>query len=387
MTKPTKPGLTAEGLAFCWACGLMLLWGAARFDGFFLLLGLAGAGLIGFARRRVSRNLAGIAVERRQPREIFAGEPFRIDFLIESAARRGAHRSVRLRDSLSPGPGGADVSIAELSPGERQTAGVPARFFGRGRKIGPTCELRSRYPLGLFEAARLEEYGPGRAGGLIVFPQPILPPALRARLDRSVLDHALASRAAPDVIGELRGIRGYRPGDPFKGIHWPSMARGRPLMVREWDPPQPRPLRFGVLFHSFETPGEIIRPDRFERALQLVSGFLRYCQELSMPVKLLLRAGLARESGVVLAMPEPQPYRRGYEALAFARRQGLRDAGELAALVGEFRDCDHLVIIADSPMRLWKRHVASEKISVVCMDPDAVAVEPRKLRLMGGQRS
>jgi hypothetical protein len=33
-------------------------------------------------------------------------------------------------------------------------------------------------------------------------------------------------------------------------------------------------------------------------------------------------------------------------------------------------------------MRLWKSHVASEKHRVVCVDPESVSVERRKLRVL-----
>jgi uncharacterized protein (DUF58 family) len=45
---------------------------------------------------------------------------------------------------------------------------------------------------------------------------------------------------------ELFGIREYRPGDSLRRIHWRSSARHGELVVREYEPPGVRPLRFVV---------------------------------------------------------------------------------------------------------------------------------------------
>ena len=81
--------------------------------------------------------------------------------------------------------------------------------------------------------------------------------------------------------GDWRGLRPWRSGDSPRQIHWPSSLRQPPTgnrqswVVRDQDPDDPMCGDCFLVFHSWGNPGGLIRLDRFERAVSLMSGLMR----------------------------------------------------------------------------------------------------------------
>ena len=149
-----------------------------------------------------------------------------------------------VRDSLLPrrSPG---MRLTGIWPGDRVESVMRTRLFRRGRERRASFEASSRFPLGLFE---VKSRGPihdtgsrGGGDGLLVYPQPMLPEALRQDLEQAHFEASFPWGNDPDPGGEFRGVRAYRSGDSVKAVHWGATARSAGLMVREWDPPAPRP--------------------------------------------------------------------------------------------------------------------------------------------------
>jgi uncharacterized protein (DUF58 family) len=80
--------------------------------------------------------------------------------------------------------------------------------------------VRLRDVSGLFQ----RESAAGRAEPLLILPVPVASPAIRA--------------VAPGLSEDLEphGVRPYVPGSPFTRVHWPSLARGAGLHVRQVAP-------------------------------------------------------------------------------------------------------------------------------------------------------
>jgi uncharacterized protein (DUF58 family) len=188
---------------------------------------------------------------------------------------------------------------------------------------------------------------------LLVCPRPQIPAEM---LNRGTWeDDSPRSAVASGSHGEPRGLRPYRAGDAARTISWPatlrSHARGGGLVVREFDTPGLRPREAVVLFHSFATGREVIRPDRFERGLSLAWGALRHFQAQGIPVRL-----MADFDGWE---PRPAGNRRQLgacgELLARARRAAGTGAEELQAILSSLDESTGVLVLSDMPLAGWKK--------------------------------
>ena len=75
---------------------------------------------------------------------------------------------------------------------------------------------------------------------------------------------------APARVGELRGIRPYRPGDSRRWVHWPATAHTGVLMVREMEAPTTAPVTVTVVLPRDIEAAETVA----ERALGTVTRLL-----------------------------------------------------------------------------------------------------------------
>ncbi len=126
----------------------------------------------------------------------------------------------------------------------------PREFSGLGfGRVGLSPEAEARppkrgvYPLPAPELVLVDLFGLFRRrvqlatndARLVVYPRrwPVLPPALRLTL--------LAEGPPAELVGladptRYRGARPYRPGDPWRRLHWKLTAKRGAPMVREYDP-------------------------------------------------------------------------------------------------------------------------------------------------------
>ncbi len=389
------PRLTALGAFVIWSGLAMLAAGVFRYDGTLIWLGLAALGAVGVARWWAPRNLAGLAVSRRRPARVFAGEPFVFSLTVTRPVRAGwalprTGCGVEIRDPWLPRRGaglslGTGLVAGETAAGERRS-----RLVRRGRDGRTTFELRSRFPMGIFlTAARghLHDETLARDGGVLVYPQPLLPEALRRDLEMAWLDRRHSQGFEIEPGDEFRGIRAYRSSDPVKAVHWPATARAGSLMVREWDPPAPRPQRYGMILHTLERGGRLLRPDRWETALRVATGLITHCRDRQIALAFIDETGggaapAVSGRGARLRMPEQEPYAAGLERLALARRGTLKHEARLLDAVGELAtSCDRLFVISDVPLRLWRGMIerAGAGCPVVCLDSERLVPIPRRL--------
>jgi len=393
--------ITAAGLGLGWISVGLLAIGAFRFDGALLLLGILGFVALGVARFWAPRNLRGIRITRELPEHVFAGETFDLTLSLESTDERWLDAyGIEIHDELLP-KGLRHTLWVDRIPGRggKATGRIAARLFRRGIERRRHATMRSIFPLGLFavECKNTPVASAHPAHGLLVFPRPLLPEELRRELDLARFEIAHPHGLEPEPGGDFRGVRAWRPGDSLQSIHWPATARYgsmvsgsggasfSTLMVREWDPPGPRPQRFGILFHSLSPAGNLIRPDRFELALRIVAGLLLYCRDAGIPIRLDTPFhGLEDERSAppqVLRIPDRSGFNEGLSRLAVARRMACRDPREVSGKMGGFRDCERIFVISDSPVEGWRNHFGASDQTVVCIDSESVKIERPKIRL------
>ncbi|MGB6220652.1 DUF58 domain-containing protein [Haloferula sp.] len=324
--------------------------GLLRVDGVLMALGAAAAILLLLSWVLGRLNLRRLEIEMEMPKVVQAGIPVRIR--VSVANRRkvldafGMSLEIRTAGGLETGcqipwvaaGSGAEVELREVLP-------------SRGHAGEASGVVHSQFPLGLFRFSVDHQI----ACPLLVLPLEMVPRELVA-IGSALEAEPRRAAAASEAIGEPRGLREYRAGDPAKGIAWaPSLrshARGGGMMVRELDPPGFHPQKATVLFHSYATDGALIRPDRFERAVSLLWGTLRHFQAGGVPVDLLADF----EEWVPRRVVTRQQLGRAGEVLARAQRARGTEEHELEGRIHDLDPDAALVILSDMPVIHWRDH-------------------------------
>lgn len=335
--------------------------GLLRVDGVLMALGAAAAILLFLSWVLGRLNLRRLDIEIEMPKVVQAGHPVRIGVSVVNHRKIldafGMGLEIKTAGGLHAGcqlpwvaaGSGADVELREVLP-------------HRGDAEEASGVVHSQFPLGLFRFSVEHQV----ACPLLVLPPEIVPRELVA-IGSALEAEPRRAAVASEAMGEPRGLREYRAGDPAKGIAWaPSLrshARGGGMMVRELDPPGFHPQKVTVLFHSYATDGALIRPDRFERAVSLVWGALRHFQAGGVPVDLLADF----EEWVPRRVVTRQQLGRAGEMLAKAQRARGTEEHELEGRIHDLDPDAALVIISDMPVIHWREHV-KRKFGVMFVD-------------------
>jgi len=168
-------------------------------------------------------NLGGLKATAESVKPTFAGQEVSLPFEITNESRATRH-GIAL--SL-PDFGGNTERIDDIPAGK--AARVILRFSAPARgehEIGRLC-LASVYPLGFLHAWRRVTV-PQR---YLVYPKPAGDPNLPLGSSRST-----QNRPRPE-LGEgddFAGVRAYVPGESQHHIDWKAVARGQPLMTKQF---------------------------------------------------------------------------------------------------------------------------------------------------------
>ncbi len=163
---------------------------------------------------------------------IFVGESTRLIASVRNLSSRDV--TVSLSDPIGPENGWFVDRLAAASGCE---CTVRKAFGARGRVVAPPLRVWSGFPFGLIRFER-----PVTHSSREVFVLPALGNADAEGLRAWVLRHAGGDGRARKVLrrissdsADVRGVRPFRPGDSLRAVHWPSTARRRELVVREYD--------------------------------------------------------------------------------------------------------------------------------------------------------
>lgn len=167
------------------------------------------------------RNLQGVRLEPGRTFPVFAGEPLRAQVQV---AANGRERWALVIDApeIDEDDG---VPVPHLPADGSTTVELVLPARRRGRHTLSRVRLASVHPLGLL--AVMNEL-PAQ-WTWIVYPAPI---AASHEHDHGGDDHLAGVRSSS--TGDFHGHRPYQPGEPHRRIDWRAVARGRPLLLKDY---------------------------------------------------------------------------------------------------------------------------------------------------------
>lgn len=336
--------------------------GMWRVDGVMAAMGLSVGALFLVAFVLGRMNLSRLGLVYSGPRRVEAGKGFSGNLSLTNG--NGFSDSLWIEFGLDL-MGEAVVSGKALwiaGGGVAQVEGRPV-LRTRGLRSRQRAWVRSGFPLGLirFSKSLVVEAETG------VYPKAIVPRALALRgylLDGTPL--GVSKRFGG--IGEWKGLRERRGGDGLRRIAWAaslrSEAAGGAMLIREDEPPGSQAEGCLVVFHSYGGDGDLIRPDRFEKALSLLCGALGFLVGSGMPVRWIADFN-DWEEGVLKTRRQWAGLREG---LLTVKRASGTEAHDLIAALGRAREYECVVVISDMPLSSWEGFVPDMRIMPVTVD-------------------
>jgi uncharacterized protein (DUF58 family) len=168
-----------------------------------------------------------VRIERRFARAVTVGHDFRLGYEVTNRKSRLPSLALEIIEGGLPGR----AFVAHVPPRGTVAARSVNSFVRRGIYPLDIVTLSTAFPFGLFR----KEKDIRMPGEVIVWP----------RSDRRVREPrvgggrmrraGLSARGTAGSRGEYRSLRGYRPGDDPKDIHWRSTARLREPVIREYE--------------------------------------------------------------------------------------------------------------------------------------------------------
>jgi protein-glutamine gamma-glutamyltransferase len=203
--------------------------GAVQNNGAAYLLCFITAVLAAMSWLRARENLRGLVVTAGRMASAQAGAVGKLPLEIRATAGESACGL----EVLVVGGGGRWSFVEQIESGSSVRLSLPIQMPEAGVQESVHVRIRSNYPLGLFSAEREVEI----VGTRRIHPRPQgalpLPSPDRALSAESVsVTHA---GGRPGSEGDdFAGMREWQMGDSLRHVDWRAVARGRPLLVKQW---------------------------------------------------------------------------------------------------------------------------------------------------------
>ncbi|PYK51538.1 MAG: hypothetical protein DME20_01430 [Verrucomicrobia bacterium] len=168
-------------------------------------------------------NLAGVTIRLESAKPAFAGDEVSLPVEMMNTSR-----TTRYGIELVLSEANKTRERIDYIPREK-AARLTLRFRVRQRgehKIGTLC-LTSAYPLGFIRVVK--KFAPSQT--YLVYPKPAGDPRLSASLSRSPDNRPQVDIGEGD---DFAGVRAYVPGESQRHIDWKAVARGQPLMTKQF---------------------------------------------------------------------------------------------------------------------------------------------------------
>lgn len=215
---PTRAGFTFAATLF------VMLLAAINYQlnlGYALTFLLAGAGLV--SMHLTHGTLRGLTLHLRPTVAGFAGEPARLEVVIDNPGRERHALALRFEDRGAWGRAAAWCDAPRQGQASVTLSFVPAQ---RGWHAVPTLVIETVFPFGLFRAWAV--WRP--AARVLAWPQPERPAPPLPVSAASPGEERPSRRGAGS---ELDGVRPWRRGDTMRQVVWKKVARSGELVSRE----------------------------------------------------------------------------------------------------------------------------------------------------------
>jgi uncharacterized protein (DUF58 family) len=336
--------------------------GMWRVDGVMAAMGMAVAALFGVAFVLGRMNLRSLALAFHGPSRVEAGKGFPSKLILSNGSGFADSLWIEFGIDLMGEAAVSGKVFWIAGGGAAEVEGRPV-LRTRGLRREQRAWVRSGFPLGLMSFSKKLTVG----AEIGVLPKPVVPRALA--LQGYLLDGApLGGSKHFGGIGEWKGLRERRGGDGLRRIAWAaslrSEAAGGAILVREDEPPGSQAEGCLVVFHSYGGAGDLIRPDRFEKALSLFCGALGHLLGCGMPVRWIADFN-GWEEGVLKTRRQLAGVREG---LLTVKRASGTEAHDLIAALGRAREQECVVVVSDMPSSGWDGFVPEMAIPPVLVD-------------------
>lgn len=369
--------ISRYGAALAGGSLALLIGGLVVADGLLLLLGGCGLLFLFMAWMLSWLSLRSLSLAMHLPKRVKAGMPFDLELTLHNRRIWLDAFQIRVKlimprktilNTLAPWtPAGSASRIVESFT-------LPSRAFEDSHAV----QLSTTFPLGLFYLKRelIVRHK------VTVIPRAIPPRELNS--DGSLHDsQPRGGVTAGQSFGEPRGIRPWQAGDSARRIHWPasarSLARGHDLRVREYDPPGFHPDYCHLVFHSYASGGEMLREDRFERAISLLTGSLGVLQGNGIPC--VLTADFNDWQNIACSTRFQMV--ECLSQLSRVQRNRGTEAHDLENVLRSVSPDHALVIISDMPPASWQHLLVNHPHTMV-IDIRHVRYRHKTLHAMAG---
>ena len=215
-------------------------------------------------------TLRKIALTRRFPKHLFAGQAAPVALDILNAKKRIASLSLLIEDLSQQNAAGHRRYVLKIAPQQTHTLTYPATFPQRGLHLPGKIRISTRYPFGFFlKSTTFTEVDET----VLVYPKvERLSSSEQASLAFSDGEAGARRKGGGE---EFYGIREYVPGDTLARISWKSTARTSKMMVREFELDRKKQ----ILVVLDITPPSPLPPDaaeRMERAISVTASYLMF---------------------------------------------------------------------------------------------------------------
>lgn len=279
---------TREGVLWIVAALAMLLAGSFKLINLLILLGYVMVALVGINAWLARRSAYRVRIQRARIEPVFAGSDAARVVTVTNTAHRSASVTVlEVSDTHR-----IEVFVPVLASGESRVVTAPFRPERRGRYETSPMSVIAGYPFGLVNYSVAAE----PADAIVVLPR-------LGTVDGTMLRRWLIRVGAGDnfsrrpvrrqstLSADVRGVRGYRPGDSPRDVHWRTTAKQGELMVREYDSVEPLDLLLVVEPYA---PPRAARADleAVEKTFEMAASvFWSWCHGEETPEATLLVAG------------------------------------------------------------------------------------------------
>ncbi len=183
-------------------------------------------------------TLKKLAVERRPPPRVFAGEPFLMEVVIQNTKANRASFSIEVEDLNGTTPIDKRCYFLKIPAAKSQRTSYRHTYARRGLYTLTGYRVATKFPFALFRKSRDVD----APLDVLVYPARVVVSRPAPRTTHR--GESTASRVGRR--GEFFGLRERRSGDDRRDIHWRSSARTGRLLVREYEHELARRVVIGV---------------------------------------------------------------------------------------------------------------------------------------------